>query len=392
MRLLLVLDHKFLLRSDGTVWAHTMFGPSFFARYLAVFSEVRVVARLKPCSEIPLGAQRVDGGRVSFAETCYFEGAAQFLRQRLRLSRILREELLTESAVILRLVQSLPALMAALCREKGIPFGAEIVGDPWDTFSSGAIIHPLRPVIRRYLAWQLRRLCREAAATSYVTEYALQRRYPPAPHRFSTHASSIELYSVASTSRSTSSFSNANRLIYVGGLNHLYKGQDTLLHAVAAVHRRNVPVELIMIGDGKYRGDLVRLARQLGIEQCVHFRGAVPAGPAVFREMDQSDLFVLPSRQEGLPRAAIEAMSRGLPVVLTAVGGNSELVPADELLPVNDIEALAHAIVRKLADRALLAAESARNLTRSREYLDSAIAPRRTAFYQEVLRQRQSNR
>ena len=63
-------------------------------------------------------------------------------------------------------------------------------------------------------------------------------------------------------------------------------------------------------------------------------------GHGVTEQLDAADVFVLPSRQEGLPRAMIEAMARSLPCVGSDVGGISELIP-DWVVPPNDPQALA---------------------------------------------------
>ena len=139
------------------------------------------------------------------------------------------------------------------------PFGLEVVGDPNDTFSPGAMRNPLRPVFRRWFTRQLRRQCRRACSVAYVTRTALQRRYPAAEGVFQTHYSSIELDSVAfvSTPRGPIEGSRPIRLITVGTLEQLYKAPDVLLDAVALGVRRGHPLTLRVLGDGQYREVLV---------------------------------------------------------------------------------------------------------------------------------------
>ena len=83
-----------------------------------------------------------------------------------------------------------------------------------------------------------------------------------------------------------------------------------------------------------------QLARDLGLQDQAEFCGNLPAGAAVVRKLDESDLFVLPSRQEGMPRAAIEAMARALPCICRRVGGIPELIGTGELVPADDVAAL----------------------------------------------------
>ena len=83
-----------------------------------------------------------------------------------------------------------------------------------------------------------------------------------------------------------------------------------------------------MIGEGRYRGELQQLATGLGVD--THFTSQLKRAE-VMTQLDRADLFVLASRTEGLPRALLEAMARGLPCVATRVGGIPELLDDDVL-------------------------------------------------------------
>jgi phosphatidylinositol alpha-1,6-mannosyltransferase len=126
------------------------------------------------------------------------------------------------------------------------------------------------------------------------------------------------------------------------------------------------------------------LGRALGVDGRVRFAGLLPAGAAVRAELDAADLFVLPSRAEGLPRALIEAMARALPAIGSNVGGIPELLPADALVPPDDEQALAAAIAAAVRDPAWLDRMSAASLARAQEFRADLLASRRRAFYERV--------
>ena len=97
------------------------------------------------------------------------------------------------------------------------------VGDPYDV-GPNAVRHPLRPVFRWWFTRALKRQCANACAAAYVTERALQRRYPPAPHAFTTHYSSIDLPDTAFVEAPRTTVTNGSvRLILIGTLAQLYK-------------------------------------------------------------------------------------------------------------------------------------------------------------------------
>ncbi len=110
----------------------------------------------------------------------------------------------------------------------------------------------------------------------------------------------------------------------------------------------------------------------------------MPAGEAVREEMDRADVFVMPSRQEGLPRATIEAMARALPCIGSTVGGIPELLATEDLVPPGDALALATKIREVVSDPERMARMSARNLAKAGEYRDEALRERRVAFYRHV--------
>ncbi|WP_437289416.1 glycosyltransferase family 4 protein [Sorangium sp. So ce406] len=135
---------------------------------------------------------------------------------------------------------------------------------------------------------------------------------------------------------------------------HPVKGHDVLLRALARLRDRGVAVTVLIVGDGDERDRIHGLARELGIHgkeaRFLGFRKDVPD------LLVAADFFVLPSRDEGLPLAVLEAMARRLPVVVTPVGGVPEVVRNEEhglLVPVDAPDALADAIERLARDPAL---------------------------------------
>jgi len=101
------------------------------------------------------------------------------------------------------------------------------------------------------------------------------------------------------------------------------KGMDVLVEAFALVRRCLPDADLVVVGDGAERAALERLASERGLTGAVSFLGLRDDVPAL---LGGFDVFVLPSRTEGLPMAILEAMSAGLPIVATAVGGVPEVI------------------------------------------------------------------
>ena len=111
------------------------------------------------------------------------------------------------------------------------------------------------------------------------------------------------------------------KVIFVGRLAP-EKCVDDLLRAVAQVPETS----LTIVGDGARRAELELLARKLGITDRVTWCGYVPWGPSLFAILRRSSVLTLPSASEGLGLVTVEAMSQGLPVIGTRVGGIPEIV------------------------------------------------------------------
>ena len=131
---------------------------------------------------------------------------------------------------------------------------------------------------------------------------------------------------------------------------HPVKDHPTLLRAFLEVSRARADVDLLLVGDGSLRGELEALANDLGVAARVRFLGVRNDVADVLRAVD---LFALTSVSEAASITLLEAMAAGLPVVVTAVGGNPELVRdgIDGLLaPRGDHHAIAAAMLRLLGD------------------------------------------
>ena len=100
------------------------------------------------------------------------------------------------------------------------------------------------------------------------------------------------------------------------------KGIDVLLNAWANVLKQEKTVRLVILGGGPLELGLKRLSQSLGIAGSVDFAGEIANVSKFLRE---ADLFVLPSRTEGLSNALLEAMSYGIPCIATHVGGTTEV-------------------------------------------------------------------
>jgi glycosyltransferase involved in cell wall biosynthesis len=179
--------------------------------------------------------------------------------------------------------------------------------------------------------------------------------------------------------------------LVVGNIARLvwYKGHVELLDAMARVGREHPRVQLCVVGDGPLRSTLQEHARSVGLNGAARFLGTVPEA---WRLLPHFDIFVLPSRWEGMSNGLLEAMAAGRPIVATAVGGNPELITDGEtglLVPPEDPAALAAAIARLIREPALARrlGETARRRV-EQEYTLDAMVRRMERLYDDLMARR----
>jgi glycosyltransferase involved in cell wall biosynthesis len=164
------------------------------------------------------------------------------------------------------------------------------------------------------------------------------------------------------------------------------KGHEYLLEAIALLRDRGVRCALFLAGDGPERARLEALVGERRLRPCVQFLGNVAP---VADLLDAIDLFVLPSRVEGLPLALLEAMLAGKPVVATAVGGVPDVIDSGAtgvLVAPRDAGALADAIERLAASpelRARLASAACQQA--QQHHSEAAYVSALAALYDELL-------
>jgi len=157
----------------------------------------------------------------------------------------------------------------------------------------------------------------------------------------------------------------------VGRLIHI-KGQDVLLRAFAQLDSRYSNAVLLLVGEGKLRKKLERLARNLGVESRVVFTGWRSDACALIAA---SDILVLPSREEPLGLTLLEGMSVGTPVIGCRTGGMVEIVESGKnglLVESGDSDGLASAMEQLLSDRELKERLVSAGYTTVREKFDPA--------------------
>jgi N-acetyl-alpha-D-glucosaminyl L-malate synthase BshA len=176
----------------------------------------------------------------------------------------------------------------------------------------------------------------------------------------------------------------APTLIHVSNFRPVKRTLDCI--RILAAAQKELPAQLLMVGDGPDRGPAERLARELKVDHNVTFLGKQDH---VERLLPQAHVLLMPSELEGFGLAALEAMACGVPAVATNVGGVPELIThgVDGFLEKpGDIAAQSARVIALLSDASLRdkMAEAARRTATTR-FCTERIIPLYEKYYEEIL-------
>jgi glycosyltransferase involved in cell wall biosynthesis len=252
---------------------------------------------------------------------------------------------------------------------------ARALGIPLIAYHSGS--RPERYSGRLAKRWSIPAADR-LIVSSHAEQEMLARRYRVAADRLALILTPIDTDTFRPIDRATACRAaevDATRryLLFVGRLDDYVKRVSALIESFAAVAGTAPDADLLIVGDGRERPDLERLAEQNAPGR-VRFIGWVSEPDRLAALYNAAECLVLPSRSEGFPTVVGEAMACGTPVVGSGVGGVGELVVDGEtgwLLPPGDDEALTLALATILTDRDAVAAMR----PRARRMAEARVAP-----------------
>jgi glycosyltransferase involved in cell wall biosynthesis len=161
-----------------------------------------------------------------------------------------------------------------------------------------------------------------------------------------------------------------------------YKGHDLVLEAMSNLKKKGIDFNYIIAGKGDSKR-LNDLAIKLGVRNNVVFLGLIDHSEIeIFFE--KIDIYVQPSRVEGLPRAVVEAMSFGCACIGSSSGGIPELLDEEAIFNSGSVESLTHKL-KYFNNSEILISQSQINFEKSKNYSFDSLEKKRKAFYDKFL-------
>ncbi|MGE8421941.1 MAG: glycosyltransferase family 4 protein [Sphingobacterium siyangense] len=387
MKAAFIHDHYFVYNPKDSRYydgSGGVFDYKLWKRYLAVFDSLIVVGRQKEALPNKLVDSTYEN--VSFELRDELKLGIDRFKKRKIIKRELDKTLSTVDFTIIRLPSVLGYIAQEICEENAIPYTLEVVTCPWDAYwnygsLAGKLIAPLE-------FWKLKQSAKRAENVIYVTQNFLQRRYPSYKHQIGI--SNVLINNRKDIKEIADFYKNKTPDIFkiglIGSFHVKWKGHAEAIKAIASVVKsgnQNIRLYLVGTGDFQWVKDLVA---QYQVGDYVEILGTLDSGDkGIFPFLDSLHLYIHPSRQEGLPRVVIEALSRGRLVLGSSAAGIPELLDKEWLHNPGDWEQLATQINYFYQNRAIWEKISEANWARSADYFEERLQNNRENFIKESL-------
>ena len=384
MKLLFAHDNRFYKTASGDMYSVGNLNYSLWKRYLSVFDSIIVAGRCEKLeSDDHLIKMSIASGQgVSFVSIPDLNSPIKKLVDRKRAIRMLENAIAEADVVIARLPSEIGSLACQVVQRMNKPWAVEVVGSArnalWYHGSWKGKLYALVAENRTC------KLVEKAPYALYVTQQFLQACYPS--HGKTIACSDVELPPITEEQikKRLLQLKQPKKTLKIGmvqiSLDVNYKGLDTVLQALQVAKNQLPRFELYILGGGetlRWRS----MAENLGVEEFVTFSGTLPNRDPVYQWLDNIDLYIQPSRTEGLPRALLEAMSRGCPAIGSCVGGIPELLPAQCLFKPGNYKTLAALMVDVLNSEERRLSMVSESFNTALKYTQVVLDSRRLEFW-----------
>ncbi|WP_207669215.1 glycosyltransferase [Natranaerovirga pectinivora] len=353
-------------------------------RYSNIFEEVVVVSRQKEVESLENKLTLASTDRVTFIRVPDFKSARTYIKIA-EAKTIVKKAVKNSDVVIARLPSSIGDLVVDAAIKNSKPYLIEVVACPWDAYWNHSIKGKLlAPFMYFSLKWKVIK----SPYTIYVTNNFLQRRYPTKGK--STNCSNVALTEfddqvLARRLGRIEGMPNNSKLTIgtTAAVNVKYKGQQYIIEALGQLKKQgidNFEYQLVGGGEQKY---LTKVAEKYDVVNQVKFIGVMPHNK-VFEWLETVDLYVQPSRQEGLPRALIEAMSRGIPSFGARTAGIPELLDEKFIFSNTKDNIKQICTILKCFDKTVMKEQAIQNYNEALKYDKQIIEKRRYDFLEQL--------
>ena len=384
-----------MYRDCNGVYCNTTITNEMLDRYFTVVDKLFVLIRTIPRSDTyeNLHLKKLEiNQNLEIVEIPNLNTPYGFI-SRFRYMKTIQDFVCQSDLIFLRIPSIISNMAATICDKLGKPYLVEVGGCAWDSYFNHGLLGKL---IAPLMYYQEKATVAKAHFASYVTNLWLQHRYPTSGKSISASNVYLSDFNQCNIQRRISRYKHSKperyRLGTIASVDVRYKGQEYIIRALGALKKKGIILDYDLVGAGDSTF-LRKLANKCGVSAQVHFLG-VKLHEDIWDWLDSIDIYAQPSKQEGLPRAIIEAFSRGCLVIGSDVAGIPELVEQDLIFKSGNIEQICNVILRVIHE-ADHTKRIVHNFKKSKEFDVCQLNERRNLLFegyrQYVLRCRKNN-
>lgn len=300
-----------------------------------------------------------------------------------KIDKIIEKSVVESDAIIIRVPSFIGYKVAKFAKKHNKPYLIEIVGCARDSLWYHSIKGKL---IAFSNFFSMRKSVKKAPFALYVTNMFLQHRYPN--NGVNIGCSDVALLEtnnqvLEQRLKKINEMTETQTIVLgtTAAVNVRYKGQQYVIKAISKLNKEGYNFEYHLVGGGD-NSYLKAMAKKYKIEDKVKFLGTY-THKEVFDFLDMIDVYIQPSKLEGLPRSLVEAMSRGCPSLGSNVGGIPELLDKKNIFKKNSSKEIY--VLLKQINRESLMNEAKHNFKKAQEYNKDALNKKREAFYKDFI-------
>ena len=287
---------------------------------------------------------------------------------------------------IIRIPSFLGYFVYDIVRQKGKRYVLEVVACPFDSFANhGEITGKL---IAPFMSLKMKSVCKNADNIVYVSNEFLQKRYPTNGKWIACSNVNLEVIDNGILDKRIEKinlFDNTKKIKIglIGSLDVSFKGHYEAIRVARLLKNDGYKVEIHFLGAGK-KDKWLKYIKKHDVLENIVFEGTLKNGEPVLKWLDEMDLYIIPSLQEGLPRALIEAMSRACPSIGMKTGGIPELIDKEFVCSKKDYYELYQKIKLLIENKEKMLEQAKKNFKASKNYLKTDLDERRKVFFNEI--------
>ncbi len=372
------MSDAILYRYKDTYYSNNLYD-EILKRYTKYFDKVSVVCRVKDIDSLP--NLRVSSCKdVEFIPLPSISYISLSLPKRVqRVKEVLKELIERYEYIILRLPSHFGLIAGFVAQRVNRNYVVEVTGSARDvTRYYGNIIAYIYSPIYEYLT---KRVIYKAKGAVYVSVYLFE-NYPVHKGVVTEIISNVDIeYNSTLKPKSIGSTVSLGSLL---NYNIYYKNCKYLIDMLDILKGyKEYSFRLYIHGFGD-SSECKEYAKELGVSSMVSFGKVLKAGDEVVKFLDSIDIYLQPSKTEGLSRATIEALGRAKVVVATDVGGTSEIIRADMMVSHTDAAQMAQTIINTVSSKTLQTELAQRNLSIALKFDKRVLQTKRENFFNKV--------